>query len=517
MIVISFLKPKNFAMQPIKFFFIFLSLAFCQYSLATNYFVSNSGDDDNDGLTLGDAFLTIHYTVDFVAAGDTVFVEDGDYAGFDLRDVSGTSENPIVYKALGNDAVISSSGPIRDDGINVEEANYIVIDGFTVNYMAGTGNGIRVVVADNCVVRNCYCDGNAERGIFTGFTNDILIEYNNCNNSVDEHGIYVSNSSDRPIIRFNECIGNNGAGIHMNGDLSAGGDGIISDALIYGNLLSDNNGAAGINMDGLEHPTIYNNLIYNNHSAQGIAVFQQDGAIVTSGAKIFNNTIVVPTDGRWGILVKEGGNVGTEIYNNIIINQHDWRGSIAVEATEGLSSDFNILNDKMSDDGDGITISFADWQALGFDENSDLADELDLIFVGVGFDNYQLIEDSQCIDAGTDLVSDVVEIDFADNPRPIGPAFDIGVYEYAAELSITDSRPIEISIYPNPANDMIRIESNQSDAVIETIELMDIGGNVIRTFAVENLLDIQSIPMGMYLIRIGFESNPTIYKKLVIY
>ena len=48
----------------------------------------------------------------------------------------------------------------------------------------------------------------------------------------------------------------------MNGDLSAGGDGIISDAQIYGNIIYDNNLAAGINMDGLENPIVYNNLIY---------------------------------------------------------------------------------------------------------------------------------------------------------------------------------------------------------------------------------------------------------------
>ena len=182
-----------------------------------------------------------------------------------------------------------------------------------------------------------------------------------------------------------------------------------------------------------------------------------------------------------------------------------------------LINAYNILNDKMSDDGDGITISFDDWQALCFDENSDLADELDLIFVGVGFDNYQLIEDSQCIDAGTDLVSDAVEIDFANNPRPIGPAYDIGAYEYAAELSINDSESVEISIYPNPANAYIRIDSDHSDATIETIELIDLSGNVIRNFDVENLLDIESIPMGMCLIRVSFESNPAVYKKLVIY
>ena len=44
----------------------------------------------------------------------------------------------------------------------------------------------------------------------------------------------------------------NAIGIHMNGDLSAGGDGIISDAQVYGNILHDNNTAAGINMDGVE-------------------------------------------------------------------------------------------------------------------------------------------------------------------------------------------------------------------------------------------------------------------------
>ena len=71
-------------------------------------------------------------------------------------------------------------------------------------------------------------------------------------------------------------------------------------------------------MDGVENPVVYNNLIYNNHSAQGIALFQQDGAIPSQGAKVYNNTIIVPSDGRWGILVKDGSNVNTDILNNII-------------------------------------------------------------------------------------------------------------------------------------------------------------------------------------------------------
>jgi len=321
-----------------KAIFIFLFFIPVVSIQSINYYVSNSGNDSNDGLTQSTAFASLQFASDQVAAGDSVLVEDGTYVGFDHRNTSGNASALIVFKAMGENVLINQRGPIRNDGINIENADYIVIDGFIVNGMPGNGNGIRVVFSNNCEVRNNSCDGNAERGIFTGFANDILIEHNICTNSVDEHGIYVSNSGDRPIIRYNECYGNNNIGIHINADLSSGGDGIISDAQIYGNIIYENNLAAGINLDGVENPVIYNNLIYNNHFGQGIALFQQDGAIVTSGAKIYNNTIIVPSDGRWGILVKDGANLNTEIYNNIIINQHAWRGCIVAENTSQLKS-----------------------------------------------------------------------------------------------------------------------------------------------------------------------------------
>ena len=433
--------------------------------MATNYYISNSGNNSNTGLNLVNAFLTIQHAADNISAGDTVFVENGTYVGFDLRNTNGTSGSPIVFKGIGNSVLINQSGPIRDDGINIENADYIVIDGFISNNMPGNGNGIRLVLSDNCIVRNCSCDNNAERGIFTGFTDDIIIENNVCTNSIDEHGIYVSNSSDRPIIRYNECFGNNNIGIHMNGDLSAGGDGIISDAMIYGNHLHDNNGAAGINMDGVQSPHVFNNLIYNNHASQGIALFQGDGAIVTNGAKIYNNTIIVPTDGRWGILVKSGANVNTEIYNNIIINQHAWRGCIAVEDTAQFTSDYNILNDKMSNVGDGSAISLSAWQALGFDGNSLLANALTSIFLNPSSNDFKLAVGSQAIDAGTNLVSAIVTIDIDKNTRPSGVNYDMGAYE---KMLVTNTTDIELNetrirLSPNPVQHQFTISGNTDD------------------------------------------------------
>jgi hypothetical protein len=485
---------------------------------ASNYFVSNSGDDTNNtGLTSASAFLTLQHAADQVVAGDTVFVANGTYAGFDLRSPSGTSGSPIVFKAQGTNVLINQSGPVRNDGINIEGPDYIIIDGFIVNDMPGNGNGIRLVLSDFCEVRNNFCDNNAERGIFTGFTDDVLIEHNVCTNSIDEHGIYVSNSSDRPIIRYNECYGNNGAGIHMNGDLSTGGDGIISDAKIYGNILHDNGGAAGINMDGLQSPLVYNNLIYNNHSAQGIAVFQGDGAIVTNGAKIFNNTIIVPSDGRWGILIASGGNVNTEIYNNIIINNHAWRGCIAIENESQLTCDFNVLNDKMSNVGDGSTITLAAWQALGFDGNSTLVTGMGALFVNYAADDYQLLSGAVAIDAGTSLVNTVVVDDLNMLPRPNNLAYDIGAYEFAQlGLSINTNKEDQLAVYPNPSSDYINLNYVKSPLIVISIELLDLNGRLIKVANETNRINVMDITPGIYLLRIKADNEQIAIKKVTI-
>ncbi len=486
------------------------------YLNATNYYVSNSGNNSNNGLTSTTAFKTLQHAVSMITAGDTVFVENGTYVGFDLRNKNGTNGNPITFKASGNNVIINKKGPQRNDIINIENANYIIIDGFITNNAPGNGNGIRLVTSDHCIVRNNSCDNNAERGIFTAFTDDILIENNICTNSIDEHGIYVSNSSDRPIIRYNECYGNNGIGIHMNGDASAGGDGIISDAQVYGNILHDNNKAAGINMDGLQNPVVYNNLIYNNHSAQGIALFKQDGAIVTNGAKIYNNIIIVPSDGRWGILVQNGANVNTKIYNNIIINQHAWRGCIAVENTSQFTSDYNVLNDKMSASGDGSAITLSAWQALGFDNHSQLAGSLSSLFVNVGASNYQLTSNSQAIDAGTNLVNGIVSIDINKHSRPSGSAYDIGAYETDSALSIENVSLISLKIFPNPTTDYFSLAYNKTQVQIKTIYLLNLNGQIVKSFRNHQQLNVSSIAAGIYFIKIQLENNSFFQKKVII-
>ena len=79
-----------------------------------------------------------------------------------------------------------------------------------------------------------------------------------------QHGIYVSNSGDWPVLRANRVHDNAGAGIQLNADASQGGDGIITGAILEDEVIYNNGSAGGsaINLDGVQYSTIRNNLLF---------------------------------------------------------------------------------------------------------------------------------------------------------------------------------------------------------------------------------------------------------------
>ena len=117
--------------------------------------------------------------------------------------------------------------------------------------------------------------------------------------------------------------------------------------------------------------------------------------------------------------------------NNILINQHPWRGSIVVasSALTGFVCDFNLVTDRLSPDGDATILDLTAWQALGHDANSAVAGPEASLFVAPGSDLHPLSASAQMVDAGTAAVSAVVAEDLDGTPRPLGNGFDIGCYE----------------------------------------------------------------------------------------
>src|SRR6185295_3582489 len=322
-------------------------------SFSTTYYVSNLGSNNNNGLSALTAFLTLQHASDIVTAGDSVAVLPGTYTGL-YQTTSGTASQRIVFAAQSG-AVITQPNANTDDGINLEGASYITIEGFKVFGMPRTG--IRTVTNDHVIIRNNVCDSCEVWGILTGFSDYILIENNTCTRAVEQHGIYFGNSADYPVIRSNLCWGNNDCGIHMNGDASLGGDGIISYGLVENNICYDNGvgGGSAINCDGVQHTIIQNNLLYNNH-ASGISLFRIDGGGGSSFNVVVNNTILQPDDGRWALNII-GGSTNNIVFNNILYSTHAFRGSISIDAASmgGFKSNYNVQTDRMSTDG-GSTV-----------------------------------------------------------------------------------------------------------------------------------------------------------------
>ncbi|HEX5626273.1 MAG TPA: right-handed parallel beta-helix repeat-containing protein, partial [Saprospiraceae bacterium] len=285
---------KKTALIALSTFLIGLSAA------ASNYHVKMDGSDSNNGLSFNTAFKTIQTATNKVVAGDTVFVYDGFYKGFDhFYKNSGTAGKEIVYLAAGANVVINQSCGRGFDGLNIEGSDYIQVIGFKVTRIAdanGSGeDGIRAVLANHITIKHCEVD-SCYRGIFTGYTDDFLAEYNICKRSYGEHGIYVSNNSDRVVIRYNVCFGNSrAAGIQLNPDLSSGAPGLSYQVSIYNNICYNNR--IGLNLQGLYDSDVYNNLIYNNGLAgggNGITLFHGDAATGCNNVRVYNNTVFVP-------------------------------------------------------------------------------------------------------------------------------------------------------------------------------------------------------------------------------
>ncbi|MBI5505192.1 MAG: right-handed parallel beta-helix repeat-containing protein [Deltaproteobacteria bacterium] len=399
-------------------------LAQAATAAATDYYVATAGSDAADGLTPGSAWATLQFAADTVLPGDTVHVADGNYAGFNIAAV-GSAAQPIVFLAEGSAVAITSDNASTPDGINIENAAYITIDGFISS--GRTRAGIRSAVSNHITVRNCTAGTNGRWGIFTGFVDDLLIEDNETFGSIAEHGIYTSNSGDRPVIRRNHVHDNHANGIHMNGDQSMGGDGLISNALVESNVIHGNGaaGGSGINMDGVTDSVVRNNLLYDNH-ASGISLYQIDGATGSTGNLVINNTIVNASNARWCVNINTGS-TGNRLYNNILYNNHPSRGVITIDSSSlgGFASDYNSLMDRMSSDGDATIVTLATWQSLGYDTHSFTATPADHFLNPAG--DFHLLGSSPAIDAGTAI--DAPGTDVEGGARPVGGGFDIGAYE----------------------------------------------------------------------------------------
>ena len=409
--------------------------ATCGGPTGATYYVSPSGSDTNR-CSAATPCREIRKALTLVHPGDIVHVADGSYLGFTAQSIIGSAGSPVTIQAQGTNAYVRPTidRPDNRDNILITFCQYIVIDG--LNSTNAPRAGMRIDNSPNITVRNGRFGSNTTWGIFTDFSDDTLLENNECYASQSQHGIYVSNSSQRPILRNNRCHDNAAAGIHMNADATQGGIGLITNALVENNIIYNNgtNGGAGINMDGVQFSIVRNNVLYNNH-ASGIALFQIDGAQGPSGNLVAHNTIDQAANGRWAIEVASSAGLNT-LRNNILNNRNPGHGGIAYQTAADAAntdSDYNIFGgtcDITTNDGNTL-FTLAQWQALGHEPHSFCANISNVVVNPLA--DYHLKTNSPAIDVALTLTNVTTDSEWL--TRPAGKASDIGAYEFGAVLT----------------------------------------------------------------------------------
>jgi MYXO-CTERM domain-containing protein len=401
---------------------------------AASYTVTPAGADTNPG-TAAQPWKTLQHAAERVAAGDTVTVEPGTYAGFALcwdHPQDGLPDAPITFAARPG-VVIDAKGPYTGDGISLVGCSYVVIEGFEIAHMPGAGiravsggpNAIGVVIRDNDT------HDNMGPGIVTSHVDSLLVEGNRATNS-GQDGVFVSSACVNPVVRGNLLAGNAGAGLHMTGGVALGGSGIITGALVEKNVIHDNGamGGSGIECDGVQASRIRNNLVYAEHSS-GISLDQADAAVPATNNVVVNNTVIVEPDGLSALEVKSGS-TGNRAENNILLALDPSHGSIDVDAASlaSFTSDYNVVVDRLSPDGSAF-VTLAGWRTMTNQDAHSLVAAAPALFVNEAGNDYHLSATSPAIGAGT--TSDAPADDLDGHSRAGG--VDVGAYQWCADCA----------------------------------------------------------------------------------
>lgn len=412
-------------------------------ALGETFRVSPGGADNNAGTTEA-PFRTLQRAADEVAPGDTVVVDDGNYTGFILT-TSGTAGQRITFTAQGPNVVIDTANA-DGSGVLLENVGHVTIEGFHIVGMPGRGlehgGATPETPVFGLLIRQNTVVNSGREGVYISEVAGSLVEGNVISGSgasgdTRSHGIYLANAgSDDTTIRGNVIFGQGAAesnGIHMNGDLSVGGDGIITGAVVENNIIHDNEQNA-INMDGVQASLIRNNVLYGNGS-NGIRGYAIDGAEGPADIVIVNNTI--HQSAGWCVRLTEdlGGLV---VFNNILVRESGGGGSIALDNTQGFASAHNAVVDRFTPDRDDTILSLTAWQGLGYDASS-FVTTAGALFIDVGSEDYHLRADAPALDVG--VVSfggqQAPALDAESLVRPVGTAIDLGAYEHCPGLCDT--------------------------------------------------------------------------------
>lgn len=400
------------------------------------YYISPDGDDANDG-SASSPWYTIQYGISRLQAGYTLHIKAGRYHEAIYLNKDGTTDKKIHIRGDSFNTTILDGSSVTIDNVNsqndlffIENADYIEVSNLT--FTRASRAGLRLSYSHHVEIHNCVFADNGKWGVFTDFSDHTTVQNCDAYGSGEEHGIYISNSSDHAVIRSNLVHHNYASGIQINADPSMGGDGISTECLIENNLVYENGrgGGAAVNLASVQDSVIQNNIIFNNY-AGGIAAWD-DGQGIQWGSKnlvIIHNTIYFrPVEGRWAISLKNGS-TGAAIFNNIMAGGRRGGFEFNSNCLTGIEINYNTYyrfsSLSMVTDEDVREYTLVEWQLAGYDRQSFMDSPLNL-FVDETHNDFHLNSNASAVNRGVDRG---LGYDFEGDLRPQGTAPEIGADE----------------------------------------------------------------------------------------
>ncbi|MEL6653021.1 MAG: T9SS type A sorting domain-containing protein, partial [Bacteroidota bacterium] len=94
------------------------------------------------------------------------------------------------------------------------------------------------------------------------------------------------------------------------------------------------------------------------------------------------------------------------------------------------------------------------------------------------------------------------------------------VYNPTTSISEEEFSKLDITVFPNPASDLLAIQINDLVSEDFTVELLDINGRLVRKTTIKRgstiaYFDTESIYSGAYLVRISSQ-NQSVSKKVIV-
>ena len=514
-------------------YYTLLFLTLCYYnSFATNYYVNPSGNNSNNGLTSVTAFQTLEYAANQTLPGDTVLAMNGTYtnswpaSGVLNITNSGTVSNRIVYKNYPGHTPIIKLNANNWAGIGINGADYITIDGFTIlgnndsitlayaiteqlntNNPATSGNGIGITREYNNIankphhniIRNCTISKCGGAGIY-GYRADYTTIENNTifecawyapygNSGISLYQCWNSDSLDiiKNYIIGNTCYRNENYIPFIAVGSITDGNGIIIDdgrntqnsstqgvylgkTYVANNLVFDN-GGRGIHVYKSDKVIIVNNTCYQNCQSPAV----QDGEYTAYSADSisFINNIAFPASGIPPI------DKSSTTITNLIVDHNLWATNSSLANPIGTNTITGNPNFILPSN------------------NPSTAD-------------FHLQAISNAINAGTNSNAPLTDKDGLIRTSQI----DIGCYEYQLPLNVSDNLLVinEFSVYPNPATNIITLQTNLNESKEYEIYISNVDGQVMmqnNCYSNNGLikLDIAELCNGVYVIKVVDKSN----------